>query len=63
LIGWLGLFKSCGSWESEAGFFYLKLFPAIHFNLLFFKEKNKRISISIWAKPIAAFGEWSKLLY
>jgi len=27
LIGWLGLFKSCGFWEDEAGFFiFIKAF-------------------------------------
>ncbi|KUM19808.1 hypothetical protein AS885_08185 [Flavobacterium psychrophilum] len=29
--------------------FFLELFPAIRYNLLFFKEKNKRIFTTIWA--------------
>ena len=31
--------------------FFQELFPAIRCNLFFFKEKKKRISTSIWAKP------------
>ena len=33
--------------------FFLKLFPAIRYNLFFFKEKKKSISTAIWAR---AFG-------
>lgn len=36
-------------------YFFLEQVPAIRYNLLFFKEKKKRISTSIGARPSANF--------